>query len=202
MFYYAFAIALGRLNNAYNTIESVSYALAEGRFDTVFLKPISLPFQKFGEFIGQSLLYWIPIIGLIFSRISLADNQIRVTQLFSIIVILFFSQILCFLLGFLLSLIAFWLERGEFILTLLSTAAAFFGGTLLPPGHWPVWIKPIMLYNPFRYMVAGPAEILSSLNFSQVETIFFGLGVYCLIFFGFTSMIWKIAQKKYSSVGG
>lgn len=207
MVYYAFAIAFSRLNNGYNTVETISNSLSEGTLDTYLLKPLPLPLQKYGEFLGQSALYWLPIFLLVFvqSFLSPSNHNLLVENKFyfaAILMTFLLAQLLCFLMSFFLSLLAFWIERSEFILATLSMSSAFFGGTLLPPNYWPDWMKPIMIYNPYRYMIAAPAEMLSRFNAAKLGEIIFALICYIVILSFLTLCVWRQALKKYSSVGG
>jgi ABC-2 type transport system permease protein len=61
IFYYAYAIAIGRLNNGYDVVHSLSKDIINGRLEIYLVFPVGVPLQRMLDFFGASLLYLLPL---------------------------------------------------------------------------------------------------------------------------------------------
>lgn len=193
IFYYAFALVIGRLNNGYDVIEHLSVQIKEGRLEPFLTKPFAYPLQRLSTFLGESIIYLIPVF-IVYSIYSFHS--------LGFFFILFLTQILCFSIFFFIATISFWVIESTVLLSFSLIASSLFGGTLLPPEFWSEWLLPLMKYNPFRYMIAAPAEFIvrpSSQFF--IETVLV-ISIYIFLFFCGISIMWKSGLKRYSGAGG
>lgn len=206
MFYYAYAIAIGRLCNGYDVIQELSEQIINGRLEPYLVFPRSLPVQRLLELLGGGGLYYVPILAIILIQgyivgwdDGLVDN---ILFYFGLIFLLLLAQVLCFAVSFAIGLLSFWLYEDDALLLVLTMSSAFLGGLYLPPSFWPEILQPIMLYNPFRFMIAAPAEFLVTRDF---ELLFQSI-IFCFLYSGIMILIFKIIWRKgssnYSSSGG
>ncbi|WP_348641138.1 ABC-2 family transporter protein [Bartonella tribocorum] len=110
MYYYAFALVLGRLNNGYNVIKFFSHYVKEGQLEVYLTKPFKYMIQMLFTFLGESVLYSIPLLALFVVKLVLSYENILslvIAFLFFFLIIII-SQLLCFLLSFGISLLSFW----------------------------------------------------------------------------------------------
>ena len=207
MFYYGYAIALSRLNNGYDVIEKLAQDVNEATIEPELLKPLPYPVQKLCLFMGEGFLYTIPLflivaIQFLYGGIQ-PGNAVEVVQfIFLLFVILMASQLLCFLTSFLIALAGFWFKKPDATLALMTMLPAFLGGALLPPSFWPGFIRPVMTYNPFAFVIAGPAKALASFNIAELTTVIQGTVVYIAIFVIAVSLVWRLALSSYEGAGG
>lgn len=203
IFYYAFALAFGRLNNGYEVIERLSFFIQEGRLEAYLTRPLAYPWQRFWEFMGESVLYLIPLGVVAFVWwMSAPSHSFGLVYPLAAITLILASQLLCFQLSFLIACLAFWVVRSDILLSLVISLAALFGGLLLPPDFWPEWLSPVMKYNPFRYMIAGPAEFLVKPSGAfWVECLIFSLS-YSFIAYTLMRFLWNRGLSHYNGAGG
>ncbi len=76
MYYYAFALVLGRLNNGYNVIKFFSHHVKEGQLEVYLTKPFSYMTQMLFTFLGESVLYSIPLLALFVVKLVLSYENI------------------------------------------------------------------------------------------------------------------------------
>jgi ABC-2 type transport system permease protein len=197
--YYVAVLALNRLNNTYDLIFRVSTNVHEGQLEGIFIKPISYFQYNFFIFLGESILYYVPILIIaIFVIASGAGWSGVIGFILLSLVNLFF----CFLLGFLMSLSTFWLTRPDMTLSFQVILASVIGGTLLPISYWPDFLQPLMRYNPFRLIISGPAEFLlrpSNELLIELSSLYV---VWFLIMLGACKVTFKLASNRYSGAGG
>ncbi len=72
MHYYAFALVLGRLNNVYNVIKFFSHHVKEGQLEVYLTKLFSYMTQMLFTFLGESVLYGIPLLALFVVKLVLS----------------------------------------------------------------------------------------------------------------------------------
>lgn len=205
LFYFAFAIVMGRMNNGYGIIEGLADALHSGRIEVMMIRPFSYPMQKLADFLGGSLVYMAPVSLVMLVHAFWLKGDVPIADplyFLGVMVLIVTSQILCFTTSFIIGLIAFKTVRADLVLALQSVVSAFLGGILLPPEFWPPSLRPLMELNPYRFMIAAPAEVSVNKDWQLLlESIAYSAG-YSLLFAGLSWIIWKTLTKNYSSVGG
>ncbi|MBI2521012.1 MAG: ABC-2 family transporter protein [Bdellovibrio sp.] len=202
IYYYAFAIAFGRLNNGYDIVSNLSQSVREGSLEPHLLRPLSYPMQKISDFMGGGLVYTVPIIIIL--CVFLNSSLVLPTPLFwpGWILMLISSQILCFTISWMVGMTSFWLVRTNFVLTLLTTSAAFFGGELLPAHLWGDWLRPLMSFNPLRFMISAPAEAIVTMDINFLWNSLLYTWGYTLFFATIARFLWKRGMKRYRGAGG
>ncbi|MBY5983222.1 ABC-2 family transporter protein [Halomonas sp. DP5Y7-2] len=208
LFYYAFAIAISRLNNGYDIIFDLSERVTSSSLDPALVKPTPYPLQRLYDWIGATTLYIIPL-GIVLS-IQIFTAGTAGAPLLSVgsgytiacFVVLSNSVILAFLVAMSLAIACFWVVKSDMLLTLLLALQAFLGGTLLPPEFWPDWAEPILSYNPFRFMIAAPAELLARDRSDVLAWLLCGGLFYTLLFALLVIWLWQRAMRRYEGVGG
>jgi len=197
--YYVAVLALNRLNNTYDLIFRVSTHVHEGQLEGIFIKPISYFQYNLFIFLGESLLYYIPILIIAIFVIASGNAGSGVVGFIMLsLVNLFF----CFLLGFLMSLSTFWLTRPDMTLSFQVILANVIGGTLLPITYWPDVLQPLMRYNPFRLIISGPAEFLLRPSSGLLIELLSLYAIWFFIMLAAYKIIFRFAGNKYSGAGG
>lgn len=205
LMYYFFVISLSRFNNGYSVIEDISYDIYSGRVELAVIKPLSFKLQKLFEYLGGSVIY-LPLALLpITTHIFFLSSEINFSSILlisSYILLLVLSQVLCFLIAFIIAMITVKTENTEFILVLYSTLATFLGGVLLPPSYWPESMLFIMEYNPFTYTMATIANYTLDPTLRKFIDCFVGILIYTILFNCISNIAWKKSMKKYKGLGG
>lgn len=207
LIYYAYAISLSRLNNGYDIIERLASDVNDSSIETEILKPIPYPLQKFCLFVGEGFLYFLPIVFIFILHLSFVGlPSLAPIEILFVGVLIFFmvmiSQILCFLISFLIAIGGFWFKKPDAALALMTVLPAFLGGALLPPSFWPEFLIPIMSYNPFAVTIAVPAAALTNPTLSGLLVAISVSVVYTLIFILLVWLAWRLALRQYDGSGG
>lgn len=198
LFYYAFVLVIAKLNNMYDVIAHLSEQIKEGKLEVFIVKPMSYAMQRLAVFLGESTLYFIPIaIVLMFFSPNLS-----ILNLFEFILLLLIAQILTYIFALLLATATFWITDYSFLLSFSIVASSLLGGLLLPHNFWPPYLIDIMTYNPFRYMIAAPAEFIISGNSTIFLQALFGGVFYIFLFLFLFIFFWKKGLKVYTGAGG
>ena len=206
--YFIYAIALGRLNNGYDIVDRLSHSVLEGTLEAHVVRPVPFPLQLLVGFLGGSVVY-LALVGVSFvadmfmrgGQLPLAGVDL-IVHIVIVAVVLLCSQLLLFMISFCIGLATFGLKRTDLLLSGLLLAQTTLGGLLLPPDMWSGPLAVIMQYNPFRYLIATPAEVLSSWQTdAAVSAIVPGL-CYLVFFSLLAAWLWKRALTSYHGAGG
>ena len=204
MFYYAFVIAFNRLNNGYGIVEYFSFVVHTGFITALHCKPISFIKQRKFDFLGGSILYYIPVYSIILYqyftfKYGIYECVFYIVAGTSIIIL---SQVLSFYISMMFAMFTLILYRPNFLLSLLSSFQIIMGGVLLPYNFWPDWLINIMRYNPFRFTIAAPAELMTHFSYTLLlEFIMFSM-IYIFIFSKICAVLWKKMIMSTKSIGG
>ncbi|MFW0756662.1 ABC-2 family transporter protein [Pseudomonas sp. H11T01] len=197
--YYVAVLALNRLNNTYDLILRVSTHVHEGQLEGIFIKPISYFKYNLFIFLGESILYYVPILII---AIFVMLSETAWSGVLGFIMLSLVNLFFCFLLGFLMSLSTFWLTRPDMTLSFQVILASVIGGTLLPIAYWPAYLQPLMQYNPFRLIISGPAEFLLRPSSELLMELLCLYVVWFLIMLVACKVTFKFASNRYSGAGG
>lgn len=197
--YYVAVLALNRLNNAYDLISRVSAHVHEGQLECIFIKPVSYFNYNLFVFVGESILYYVPILLIAAFVIMSGGSRVGVS---GFIILSLINLFFCFLLGFLMSLSTFWLTRPDMTLSFQVVMASVMGGTLLPLSYWPAYLEPLMRFNPFRLIISGPAEFLLRPGSDLLVELLVLYVVWFLIMLAACKVMFKFACERYSGAGG
>ncbi len=205
LLYYLYVICLNRFNNGYGIIEDISYTIYSGKIELALVKPFSFKLQKMFDYLGGSLVYLpLALLPLIID-VTMFSNYTVYTGLGLIVgylVLLVLSQVLCFLLAFIISLITFKSENSGVVLALYSILAAFLGGALLPANYWPESMRLIMEFNPFSYTMGAISEFSLAPSINSFLSCLTGLLIYICIFNLVSNKLWKMLTRDYKGLGG
>lgn len=202
--YYAYAIAFNRMNNGYSLVESIARTVQTGQLSALCCKPVPFFRQRLADFLGGSVPYCLPIVAVWLAVQSLTGLEWRSTLTTALLLLLLLplSQILCFQLSFVVAMTSLRLTRVGFLLSLLSAVQVFFGGVLLPYCFWPAWLVPVMRYNPFRYTVAAPCELLLHFSWPLLTEYLVGSAVYIAGLQLVIRWTWPILLRRSIFTGG
>lgn len=206
--YYVFVVGLSRINNGYDVVEQFSEAVHKGTLDPHLVRPLPYWLQRLAGFVGGSTVYLVVMVvalGIdVVARPLPRDVSVFdiLTFLLAALAVLLVSQVLTFFVAFTLALLVAWSTRPDLALSLLILLQTVLGGTVLPPGLWGSNLRWFMAHNPFAYMLAAPAEFLSSRDVGLAIPSLLGALAYIAIFAFASWILWRVMMRRFEGVGG
>ena len=103
----------------------------------------------------------------------------------------------------LLGMVTFWTTRARALFELYFAAELILSGRLVPLSLMPDWVQKLAWFFPFRWAFGFSIEAL--VGNMPASDLFIGLGMQLVwILFGVisVSLIWKVAIRRFSAVGG
>ncbi len=181
------------------------WRIRQGQLSMSLLRPMHPLHGDVAYFAGWKvvvILLWLPlafILSLIFKP------ELNPTLMEG--VVFFFAIWMAYLIRTmtlsLLGMVTFWTTRVSALFELYFAAELILSGRLVPLSLMPEWVQNLAWFFPFRWAFGFPIEALVG-NMTTNELLT-GLGVQLAwVAFGAltVSLIWKVAIRKFSAVGG
>ncbi len=187
-------------------VERVADSVLEGDLEARAVRPLPYPLQRLAGFLGGSSVY-LALIGLVMlvDLVWRGDPGVHgwalVGYLVGVVVVLTFSQVLCFLLAFCVGLAAFWLKRADLLLSVLLLAQhARRSALAAEPLEWRAaagnGVQPFPVRD--RHPGGGPGRLEPGRGVRRMApglAYIVGLSV-------LAGLLWRRALRSYHGAGG
>lgn len=112
------------------------------------------------------------------------------------------AGLLAFLMGAAVDQVAFWADRVWSLNVMLAFSTRLLGGAMLPLAMFPAWFQDFVLWLPFPYMVAVPAQaVMGHVSGMEAGRALLVIGAWCLVFAGVNRLMWWRGSLRYTGVG-
>lgn len=181
------------------------WRIKDGQLSGELLRPIHPIHRDLGFFAGWkvvTIVYWLPIAALLAWLFPPAFS----TDTFSVAAFalaLWGGFLVRFMLLWALGLVTFWTTRVGAIFDVFFTVELLVSGRLVPLSLMPPWVRDVAAWLPFQWAFQFPIETL--IGRLSHEAILRGLAMqalWTLIGVGILAVVWPMAVKRYSAVGG
>ncbi len=183
----------------------MDFAIRQGTFSNKLLRPIN-PFweyfmQHFTErFVRGPFLIVVAIIGVLLIPGTKLVSSLGHLLVFVLAISLAFA--IRFLIAYCIGLCCFWLENATALDELYFVLSIMLSGSFAPLEFYPAWLRPILEYLPFPYIVYYPAQILTGrLEWAEVGRVLLVQLIWLAITFGLFQVMWRAGRKHYGAVG-
>lgn len=176
----------------------------EGSLTKFLVYPTSFFAFKFAAHLAHMILIFLQLIVATGIYLLLFDVTHPISSLNILLGILslIIAGYLFFIIMASLELLSFWFESAWALCIMLDFVIALFGGRILPLELFPLWLKEINEYLPFRYLVSFPVEVIQGMLSS--EALFFGFSIsvfWCVIITLIAHSIWDKGSYQYTGTG-
>ncbi|MCL5106444.1 MAG: ABC-2 family transporter protein [Candidatus Marsarchaeota archaeon] len=187
--------------NLYNLI---SQDIKNGGIAINMIRSVNYSLQLFFSSIGENIIYVLfvslPLIAIIlfFVHVDIGFISLVFLAIEFILAIIFFS-----IFDFLIGISSIYLVDLSGLSQMIYNIIYFLGGGIIPIIFFPTQIKNILMLLPFQML--GFTEIATMLNIISTHTILTSIAVTIFsifILFIATTVFWRKAVKKLSSIGG
>jgi len=202
--YLTLALLIGLIYNV-NGAYLVRERIREGEIAIDFMRPISIPLYVFSDTLGQSAFAFFEIVPALALSLFIVhiDPAASPLALVGFAASLAFGFIINFFLDMIMATITFWTMEiygiqlmAQFITTLLS-------GALVPLYFFPgIWEK-IVVALPFAAIYNAPLSIyIGRVQGPDILRTIAGQAVWALLFMAFSTVLWRIGERRVVIQGG
>jgi ABC-2 type transport system permease protein len=202
--YFLAAWVSGQLTVAWVAWE-MDFAIRQGTFSNKLLRPIN-PFweyfmQHFTErFVRGPFLVLVLVAGVLLIPGTRLVGSLAHLAVYALAISLAFA--VRFLIAYCIGLCCFWLENATALDELYFVLSIMLAGSFAPLEFYPVWLRPVLEYLPFPYIVYYPAQILlGKLEWLEIGRVLLVQLVWLGLALGLFAVLWKAGRKRYGAVG-
>lgn len=181
------------------------WRIRNGRLSTSLLRPIHPLHEDVAFFAGWKvvmIILWIPLavaLSLIFKP------ELNPTLLEGVVffIAIWMAYLIRTITLSLLGMVTFWTTRVSALFELYFAAELILSGRLVPLSLMPVWVQELAWFFPFRWTFGFPIEAL--VGQLTMADMLIGLGMQVAWVVGgwiVVHLIWKVAIRRFSAVGG
>jgi ABC-2 type transport system permease protein len=180
--------------------------MREGTLSNYLLRPSAFFHWRFSENLVYKLFYGALMIAAwalawpFFEAVRIPLEPVFLLASFSSVVL---AVMIRYMMGFCLSLLAFWTTRMLAIVNLVMLTDQFISGRIAPYELLPDWVQQVSGFLPFYWTMGFPVEVITGKVTG--EAVLFGLGVQAFwqaLFIALYFVMWNRGIRKYSAVGG
>ena len=192
------------LSTGSDFIEKIGDDIRSGLVANSLLKPLNYVMQEFSIVCGK-FIYMFVIGGIVTSAIAyflVGGIEVPLRAVPLIMLTIFCALILNFLIIASIGLLAFWFEDVRSLYLLYQKTIFILGGMLVPLDVYPEWIKGVIAYLPFSFIMYLPSKL-----FVQFTTNLFLITIVGQLFWVMLSgivlvIVYRVGIKKVSIHGG
>lgn len=187
--------------------DSIIYRkVMDGSIAVELIRPTSFFFMNLAENVGHSLFHTMartfPIVTI---SIFLFDLSIPFEPLRLLLFLcsFFAGYLLISMLNFAAGLLAFWFVEIFPFMLFKYALFTFFAGGIVPIDFFPRFLKPVVNFLPFQYMLYVPTIILTGrAPLAEVHTIIIRQFLWILVMSVICAFMWNAGKKKLIIQGG
>ncbi len=178
----------------------------DGSLTKYLVYPLSVYSYKLGTYLPRT---FFAIIGAGLSLLGIAllgdwpdEVTLSLFQMTSGLLALGMATILFFLMLFCLEAFAFWVDHVWALSVILNFTTMLLSGKWIPMDLFPQWLGGMLLYTPFPYLLYFPVSVfLGTSTEAQLGQGFFVLGVWLLVVYVLSRVIYERGLRTYTGVG-
>ncbi len=202
-----YAVLVMAVRISFTMDDSIIYRkVMDGSIAMELVRPTSFFFMNLAENVGHSLFHMmartfpIVIISICIYEISIPFEPLRLLVfIFSFVA----GYILISMLNFIAGLLAFWFVEIFPFMLFKYALFMFFSGGIVPIDFFPEFLKPLVGFLPFQYMLYIPTTILiGRVPMTEFLPVIITQLIWILIMGVICSLMWKTGKKKLIIQGG
>jgi len=181
------------------------WRIRNGRLSTSLMRPIHPLHEDVAFFAGWKVVMIILWIPLAFALSLIFKPELNPTLLEGVVffIAIWMAYLIRTITLSLLGMVTFWTTRVSALFELYFAAELILSGRLVPLSLMPVWVQELAWFFPFRWAFGFPIEAL--VGQLTMADMLIGLGMQVAWVVGgwiVVHLIWKVAIRRFSAVGG
>jgi ABC-2 type transport system permease protein len=149
------------------------------------------------------LLVLVPPVALAAWLLPSINYPLTPFRLAAFILALFLGLATSVAMGAAFAMVAFWSTQARNLYSLWIGAGQFLSGWIVPLALFPLAIRTIAAWLPFRATLSLPVEILMGRLTASETWLALGIALaWVLVFFALYRLLWRRGLRRYEAVGG
>ncbi len=202
--YFLSAWLSGQLTVAWVAWE-LDFSIRQGTFSTKLLRPINPFWEFFAQHITERFVRGPFLVVILIAGAFLVPGTAVVASLphlLAYLLVVTFAFAIRFMISYCIGLCCFWLENATALDELYFVLSVMLAGSFAPLEFYPTWLRPILEYLPFPYIVYYPSKVLTgSLEWNDTWRVVLVQLLWLVGLFALFLVLWRAGRRRYGAVG-
>lgn len=201
--YSLFSIVIYNLMKTDYTEREIARAIREGDLNKFLSKPVDFAAYYFAVFLGDNTPVIVSGIALYLVCAAVGMLSVNGLMLVCAVVAIFLAMAVAYLMGFLIAMLAFWMDEVWTLFVMKNLVLWFLTGHLVPLDMFPASVQALCKLLPFGYLAYFPTKVL--MHKLPLSEVLWGLGAvlsWAVVFYISYKLFWNYALRKYGAFGG
>lgn len=199
---YYLLVPIGQKMLTGENVGFLSREIYDGTFNRYLIYPISFFQYKTLTYLTYSFFYGLQFLLVYFGYHLFTGEAFQFQNLllgYSMFLIAAFAYMG---LSLFVELISLWADNIWTLMVMVRFFCFFFGGAYIPLSFFPDFMKEILVYTPFPYLISLPIRTTMGIaTQSEMTTGFIFLVTWAIFFRMASQLLWKKGQLRYNGVG-
>ncbi len=202
--YYLVGLFVRQMTAVWSSWE-LDMQIREGLLSPLLLRPIHPIHNQIATNWTEKIpriIILVPLIALLFQFFPHTPINFAPFNVIVFFISLFGAWLLCFLLDYLVGMLAFWTSQALAFVQIMFALRMVFSGVLIPAALLPDQMNAVLYWLPFRYMLSFSSEIaLGRVMYNNLLQYLAIQFAWVLLLIALVSLVWQRAIRDYSAVG-
>lgn len=183
----------------------MDYAIRQGNFSVKLLRPLDPFWEYLMQHLTERFVRGPFVIAIVALGVFLVPGTVLTPDVWHVLAfagVISLAFAVRFLIAYCVGMLCFWLENATAFDEFYFLLAIFLGGSFAPLEFYPAWLRSIIAWTPFPYIVYSPARVLTgALAWPEVLRVALILLGWLVAFWAISRLLWRAGLKKYGAVG-
>ena len=183
----------------------MDYAIRMGNFSIKLLRPLDPVWEYAAQHFTERFVRGPFVIAVVVAGVFLVPGTVltpSALHVLAFIGVIHLAFLVRFVIGYCIGMLCFWLENATAFDEFYFVLATFLAGSFAPLEFYPAWLRGVIEWTPFPYIIYYPARVLTgALSWSEVLRVTLALLGWLVVFWVISRIMWRAGLKKYGAVG-
>lgn len=183
----------------------MDFQIRQGQFSIKLLRPLDPFWEYFAQHFTERIVRGPFVIAIVMAGVLLVPGTVLTPDLWHVLAyfgVIHLAFAMRFLIAYCIGMLCFWLENATAFDEFYFVLSVMLGGAFAPLEFYPLWLRNVIEWTPFPYIVYYPAKVLSGqIPWAQtLQVVLIQIG-WLLTLWLLSRVMWRSGLKKYGAVG-
>lgn len=183
----------------------LSFAVRTGSFSTKLLRPIDPAWEYVAQHLTERLVRGPFIVLIVVAGVFIVPGTVLTPDVWHLLAYLGLIQLafaIRFLIAYCIGLLCFWFENATAFDEFYWVLFTLLGGSFAPLEFYPAWLRSIVEWTPFPYIVYYPVRALTgALSWPEIGRVVLVQLAWLAVFWLIYRVLWALGRQRYGAVG-
>ncbi len=183
----------------------MDFAIRQGNFSVKLLRPLDPVWEYIAQHFTERFVRGPFVIAIVVAGVFIVPGTVLTPDVWHVLAfagVIQLAFLVRFVIGYCIGMLCFWLENATAFDEFYFVLATFLAGSFAPLEFYPTWLREIIAWTPFPYIIYYPVRVLTgAIGWGEVLRVTLALVGWLIAFWVISRIMWRAGLKKYGAVG-